>query len=286
MREIAGKVAFITGAASGIGKAMAHSFSRAGMKVILTDIEESALLSAQREFEHANAEFLAFPLDVGDRQAMARAADAAESRFGKVHVVCNNAGVVVSGQIQHMSYDDWDWVLGVNLQGVVNGVQVFTERMLSHGEGGHFINTASMTGFVSVPGMSVYAATKSAVVALSETMRVDLADRGIGVSIIAPGMVLTNIFDAARNRPSALSDTRAAANQSREDSAAQEAAIEALRRTALTPDVVADMALHALIENEFYIFPHPEIQAMFDARHQEMRDAFERWQKYRKERGI
>ena len=156
MRDVTGKVAFITGGASGMGLAMARSFARAGMKVVIADIEQTALDAITAEFEASNAEFLPLRLDVTDRAAVEDAAAAAEARFEKVHVVCNNAGVVVGGPIDQMAYNDWDWVTGVNIDGVVNGIQTFTERMKAHGEGGHFVNTASMAGHISIPGLSIY----------------------------------------------------------------------------------------------------------------------------------
>ena len=287
MRDVAGKTAFITGGASGMGLAMARSFAKAGMKVVIADIEQAARDAAQAEFESSNAEFLVLPLDVTDRDAMQEAADATEERFGKVHVVCNNAGVAVGGPIDQMAYNDWDWVNKVNLDGVVNGIQTFTERMKAHGEGGHFVNTASMAGHISIPGLSVYTGTKFAVVGISETMRADLLPHNIGVSVLCPGLVNTNIFDSGRNRPEDLPGASLTplvdANQSAEELAAQ---LDQMRHTALDPAVVGDMVLHAIREDEFYIFTHPELEAMTDARKDEMASAFARWRSYREERGV
>ena len=287
MRDVAGKTAFITGGASGMGLAMARSFAKAGMKVVIADIEQAARDAAQAEFESSNAEFLVLPLDVTDRAAMQAAADATEERFGKVHVVCNNAGVAVGGPIDQMAYNDWDWVNKVNLDGVVNGIQTFTERMKAHGEGGHFVNTASMAGHISIPGLSVYTGTKFAVVGISETMRADLLPHNIGVSVLCPGLVNTNIFDSGRNRPEDLPGASLTplvdANQSADELAAQ---LDQMRHTALDPAVVGEMVLHAIREDEFYIFTHPELEAMTDARKDEMASAFARWRSYREERGV
>ena len=287
MREVAGKTAFITGGASGMGLAMARAFAKAGMKVVIADIEQAARDAAQAEFESSNAEFLVLPLDVTDRAAMQEAADATEERFGKVHVVCNNAGVAVGGPIDQMAYNDWDWVNKVNLDGVVNGIQTFTERMKAHGEGGHFVNTASMAGHISIPGLSVYTGTKFAVVGISETMRADLLPHNIGVSVLCPGLVNTNIFDSGRNRPEDLPGASLTPlvdpNQSPDKLTAQ---LEQMRHTALDPAVVGDMVLHAIREDEFYIFTHPELEAMTDARKDEMANAFARWRSYREERGV
>ena len=287
MRDVTGKTAFITGGASGMGLAMARSFAKAGMKVVIADIEQAALDAAKAEFEASNAEFLTLDLDVTDRDAMAAAADAAEARFGKVHVVCNNAGVAVGGPIDQMTYNDWDWVTNVNLNGVVNGIQTFTERIKAHGEGGHFVNTASMAGHLSIPGLSVYTATKFAVVGISETMLVDLEPHQIGVSVLCPGLVNTNIFNSDRNRPADLPGTDASTLLVGNLPAEQQAVrLEELRAGALEPAVVGDMVLHAIREQEFYIFTHPELQEMTDLRSNEMAGAYGRWREYREQRGV
>ena len=287
MRDVTGKTAFITGGASGMGLAMARSFAKAGMKVVIADIEQAALDAVQAEFEASNAEFLTLALDVTDRAAMAAAADAAEARFGKVHVVCNNAGVAVGGPIDQMSYNDWDWVTRVNLDGVVNGIVTFTERIKTHGEGGHFVNTASMAGHLSIPGLSVYTATKFAVVGISETMLADLGPHHIGVSVLCPGVVNTNIFDSDRNRPEDLAGTDASQLLVSGLPAEEQAdRLAELRAGALDPAVVGDMVLHAIREDEFYIFTHPELQAMTDLRGNEMADAYGRWREYREKRSI
>ena len=287
MRDVTGRVAFITGGASGMGLAMARSFSKAGMKVVIADIEQAALDAVRAEFEASNAEFLTLKLDVTDREAFAAAADAAEARFEKVHIVCNNAGVAVGGTVDQMSYNDWDWVTGVNLDGVINGIQTFTERIKAHGEGGHFVNTASMAGHMAVPGLSVYTATKFAVVGLSENMLVDLAPQQIGVSVLCPGVVNTNIFNSERNRPADLPGSDASmllmGNLPDDEQAAR---MEELRAGALDPAVVGDMVLHAIREDEFYIFTHPELEAMTEARHGEMAAAYGRWREYREQRGV
>ena len=287
MRDVTGKVAFITGGASGMGLAMARSFARAGMKVVIADIEQTALDAITAEFEASNAEFLPLRLDVTDRAAVEDAAAAAEARFEKVHVVCNNAGVAVGGPIDRMAYNDWDWVTSVNIDGVVNGIQTFTERMKAHGEGGHFVNTASMAGHISIPGLSIYTATKFAVVGISETMRADLQPHDIGVSVLCPGVVNTNIFTSTRNRPEELAGAELNAPLTGDGSEQERAArMEELMAAALDPAVVGEMVLHAIREDEFYIFTHPELEAMTNARKTEMEAAFTRWRSYREDRGI
>ena len=282
---MAGKTAFITGGASGIGLAMARSFSAAGMKIVIADIEQAALDAVRNEFEASNAEFLTLHVDVTDRADMEAAADATESRIGKVHVVCNNAGVVVGGPIDEMTYDDWDWILGVNVSGVVNGIRTFVDRLKAHGEGGHFVNTASMAGHISIPGMSVYTASKFAVVGISETMRADLLPHNIGVSVLCPGMVDTNILASGRNRPKEL----LAGGRHWEETLGDEernAINDNIRASMIDPAVVGDMVLHAVQTDEFYVFTHPNIEAMVDLRRNEIADAFARWRDYCAARGI
>ncbi len=288
MRDVAGKTAFVTGGASGIGLAMARSFAAAGMNVAIADIEEGALESALTSLAPTNAEVIPLRVDVTDRDAMARAADATEAAFGKVHVVCNNAGVAVGGPTDAMSYADWDWVVSVNVNGVINGVQTFTDRIKAHGEGGHFVNTASMAGHLAIGGLGVYNATKFAVVGMSEAMRMDLAPHHIGVSVLCPGVVNTNIFESGRNRPAALqaeTDTADLANF-RGGEQGREAMLEQFRRNALEPAHVGDMVLHAIIQDEEYIFTHPEFAEQVTDRHQAMSAAFERWRAYRESAGI
>jgi NADP-dependent 3-hydroxy acid dehydrogenase YdfG len=287
MKDVAGKVAFITGGASGMGLAMARSLSGAGMKVVIADIEQAALDSVEAEFNASNAEVLTICVDVTYRDAMDDAARQTEATFGKVHVLCNNAGVAVSGSIQAMTYQDWDWVMGVNVDGVINGVQAFVHRIMAHGEGGHIVNTASMAGHIPVPNLSVYNMSKYAVVGMSEAMRIDLEPHNIGVSVLCPGVVSTNIFDSGRNRPEHLrgtgdnssDDLFTGAND--EETAARRAA---LFETALDASVVGEMVLDAIQNDDLYIFTHPHLQAPVQERTSEMDAAFERWSAYLDER--
>ena len=289
MQNVTGKVAFITGGASGMGLAMARSFSAAGMKVVIADIEESALEAVAAEFAATNADVLTLKVDVTNREAMEQAAQATEEAFGKVHVVCNNAGVAVGGSVDAMSYEDWDWVMKVNLDGVVNGVATFVNRILAHGEGGHIVNTASMAGHMAIPGLSVYNTTKFAVVGLSEAMRQDLAARNIGVSVLCPGIVNTGIFDSGRNRPAELTgDTDTAATVLTADVSEEEreARFAEMMEDALDPAVVGDMVLDAILNDDQYIFTHPNFVDATEARNAEIHAAFDRWAKYREEHGV
>ncbi len=290
MEDVAGKVAFVTGAASGMGLAMARSFAAAGMKVVLADVEEEALEQARASFGPTNADVIAIRVDVTDRDAMAAAADRTEEAFGKVHVLVNNAGVAVGGSIADMAYTDWDWVVGVNLDGVVNGVQEFLPRILAHGEGGHIVNTASLAGLLPFGGLGVYNTTKFAVVGMSEALRADLAAQDIGVSVLCPGVVNTNIFDSGRNRPAELqSETDTATLGLMDDEEGDEEnqlRVAAARATALEPDVVGDMVLHGIQENEAYIFTHPAYLADVNERQDEISASFARWRAFREEQGI
>ena len=289
MRDVTGKVAFITGGASGLGFAMARSFAAAGMKVAIADIEQDALDRVKAEFDASNAEVITLQVDVTDRAAMEAAADATEAAFDKVHVLVNNAGVAVGGSLDQMSYEDWDWVMGVNLDGVVNGLQAFVQRIKAHGEGGHVVNTASLAGHFAIPGLGVYTATKYAVVGISETLRADLKQHDIGVSVLCPGVVNTNIFDSGRNRPSHLQgETDTAQMVLSEDLAEpeREQRMAEMMARALDPAVVGDMVLHSIQEDEFYIFSHPEVEPMVSGRAAEVTDAFARWRKYREDHGV
>ena len=289
MRDVTGKVAFITGGASGMGLAMARSFAAAGMKVAIADVEQDALDRVKAEFNASNAEVITLQVDVTDRAAMEAAADATEAAFDKVHVLVNNAGVAVGGSLDQMSYEDWDWVMGVNLDGVVNGLQAFVQRIKAHGEGGHVVNTASLAGHFAIPGLGVYTATKYAVVGISETLRADLKQHDIGVSVLCPGVVNTNIFDSGRNRPSHLQGETDTAKMVLSEDVAEperEQRMAEMMARALDPAVVGDMVLHSIQEDEFYIFSHPEVEPMVSGRAAEVTDAFARWRKYRKDHGV
>ncbi len=280
MKDIAGKVAFVTGGASGIGLAMARSFSTAGMKVVITDIEQAALDRVQDEFASSNAEVVILKVDVTDRDAMEQAARETESAFGKVHVVCNNAGVSVGGRVDKMSGKDWDWVMGVNLDGVINGVQTFLGRIKAHGEGGHFVNTASMAGQMPIPGGSIYTTSKYAVVGMSEVMRTDLARYNIGVSVLCPGGVVTNVGKSGRNRPA---DLRRETDNTRLNLGKLS---ETVMDDMLEAAVIGDMVLEAILSDDLYIFSHPKLKPVVDARTAAINESFARWSQYREKHGI
>jgi NADP-dependent 3-hydroxy acid dehydrogenase YdfG len=250
------------------------------MKVAITDIEQAALDRVKDEFAGSSAEVILLQLDVTDRDAMEQAAQEAEVAFGKVHVVCNNAGVSVGGRVDKMSYKDWDWVMGVNLDGVINGVQTFLGRIKAHGEGGHFVNTASMAGQMPIPGGSIYTTTKYAVVGMSEVMKTDLARYDIGVSVLCPGGVITNVGKSGRNRPKNL---RPETDNTRLNLGKLS---ETVMDDMLDAAVIGDMVLEAILADDLYIFSHPHLKPIVDARTAAVDESFARWSQYREDNGI
>jgi len=263
MREFRDKVAVVTGAASGIGQALAQRFAREGMKVVLADVEAAALEKAARGIDASGMRALAVRTDVSKAADVERLAQAALDKFGAVHVVCNNAGVVTSGPTWMQTVADWEWLLGVNLWGVIHGVRVFTPILLAQGEG-HIVNTASLAGMISGPGAAPYNVSKFGVVALSETLHHELTMLGspVRVSVLCPGFVNTNIADAARNRPVALADTAPQLPGSEE--MAQMG--RRLLANGSPPSMVADVVFEAVRSERFYIFPHPEWKRHIRAR--------------------
>jgi NAD(P)-dependent dehydrogenase (short-subunit alcohol dehydrogenase family) len=199
LAQVRGKTAFITGGSSGIGLGMARAFSAAGMKVVFTYMRAEHRDAALAQFPAGNAGVHAIRLDTADRQAFARAADEARELAGPVHLLCNNAGVGIPALASTCSYEDWDWAVDVNINGVFNGIHTFLPRMLEQGEG-HIVTTSSSGGLVAGT-LGVYCMTKFAVVGLMESLRVEMAGKNVGISVFCPGLVRTQIFDAERNRP-------------------------------------------------------------------------------------
>jgi len=283
MKDVAGKVAFVTGGASGIGLAMVKSFTAAGMKVAIADMQEDALAAVAEMFAESNADVITIKVDVTDREAMEDAATQTEASFEKIHVLCNNAGVAVYNNIVDTTYQDWDWVMGVNLQGVINGVQVFTNRIRQHGEGGHIVNTASLAGISGTPNMSVYNTTKFAVCGMSEAIQQDLQHFNIGVSALCPGFVNTGIYTSERNRPGDLQTSEDATfrpSQSEYLDDDQKEIIQGALDAMVDPALIGDMVLHAIQENVFYIFTHPEFKEGFAEKTDSMQRTAEYWQQF------
>lgn len=264
MEDLKGKVAFVTGGASGIGLAMARALLAEGMKVAIADVDEAALERAEAVLAGANSELLAVQLDVTDRAMFRRCVDDVEAALGPIQVLCNNAGVFRGGALDDVDYHDWDWQLGVNLGGVVNGVQTLAARMRERGLPGHIVNTASMAGISAAAGMGIYNTSKFAVVGLSEALRQDLAPHGIGVSVLCPGLVRTPIREAF------LDDMSAHAGAS-----AQRAAIGDLAEGAtIEPEAVAELVVRGIRRDQLYLFPHAEMQLAAAARAEAIQQAF------------
>ncbi|MBI3994200.1 MAG: SDR family NAD(P)-dependent oxidoreductase [Candidatus Lambdaproteobacteria bacterium] len=263
MQSFTGKVAVVTGGASGIGRALALDFARRGMSLVLADVDADALQGAAREVQAAGAACLAVPTDVADAQAVQRLADAAFARFGKVHVLCNNAGVVIEGTAQQATHAEWEWVLGVNLWGVIHGLHAFLPRMLAHGEPGHVLNAASMAGMVPFPQATVYNTAKYGVVGLTETLARELRQTSLGVSLLLPFWVSTGIFRGGQRRPPGV------------ERAHGEIDMSAIRDDQWrTPGQVSALVLEAIAAGRFYIFTHPETREYMEARIRRIQAAY------------
>jgi NAD(P)-dependent dehydrogenase (short-subunit alcohol dehydrogenase family) len=264
MRDFAGKTAFVTGGAAGIGLALGRAFAQNGMKVMLADIESETLQAAVKSLQAIGPDVSGTVCDVTDPASVERAAKATFDAFGNVHIVCNNAGVAAGGGIDLISLDNWRWVLDVNLMGVLHGIRSFLPHMRQHGEGGHIVNTASMAGMNGGLGFSPYAASKFAVVAMSEGLAVQLKPHRIGVSVLCPSFVRTGIGESGRNRPERYGPARAPDPASA--AAAMVAEIKRMIDAGLAPDYVAARVLDAIRADEFYVFTHPGMRAEVEAR--------------------
>ncbi len=270
MKELFGKVAFITGAASGIGLGIAHALARRGMKIVLADVQKDALEAARQDLEQRQAEVLAIPLDVSDRDAVRRAAEKTVEAFGKVHVLCNNAGVGRSVRLDEATGADWDWVLGVNLNGAVNGLLAFVPLIKSHGEGGHIVNTSSMSGLRYAPdrGQGIYSTTKFALIGMSEALASDLAPFGIGVSVLCPSFVKTQMPHSGRNRPDRFGGPLNA--NRRPDDPLLTGAL-----TGKEPDLVGEYVATGIEENQLHILTDAKERDLVEARMKKISDALE-----------
>lgn len=254
MNDVEGKVAFITGGGGGIGLGMAKVFAEAGMKVVIADIRQDHLDAAMAGFENTNFQVHAIKLDVTDRAAFARAADEAEAVFGPVQIVCNNAGINMFSPMDESTYDDWDWIMGVNLGGVINGVQTFVRRIKALGQGGQIVNTASMAAFITGPGAGIYTTSKFAVRGMTESLRWSLAPYNIGVSVLCPGLVNSTIYESDKIRPAALSGAKGPVDEGFMKRLAE------LHKVGMDPVDVGEKVLAGIRANDLYIFPHPEFR--------------------------
>jgi NAD(P)-dependent dehydrogenase (short-subunit alcohol dehydrogenase family) len=264
MREFLGKTAFVTGGASGIGLALGRAFAESGMKVMLADIEADALSAAVDRLRGIGPEIRGVICDVADASSVEQAARDTFEAFGKVHVLCNNAGVAGGSGIDDISIDNWRWVIDINLMGVVHGIAAFLPHMRAHGEGGHIVNTASMAGMQSGLGFSPYAASKFAVVAMSEGLALELKPSGIGVSVLCPGFVRTRIGESGRNRPTRYGPAPTLDPAS--PAGALAAYIAERLQAGLEPSLVAERVLAAIAADQFYVFTHPEMRGEVDDR--------------------
>lgn len=260
MTEITGRVAFITGAASGIGYSLAQTFAARGAKVMLADKHAKNLALAEDRLRAMGADVASVVCDVTDIDSMKAAAQVTLQRFAKVHIVVNNAGVPMGGRAGRIPMEDWRWVIDINVIGVAHGVEVFTPILQAQGEGGHFLNTASMAGLVGQAGVAPYVASKFAVVGYSESLRAEVAGDNIGVSVLCPGYVKTGIHSAMFDRPSQKTTTEQPAKGKRY------AGMESLIENGKDPDAIASWAVDCVVANRFYIFTDPETREAYLAR--------------------
>jgi NAD(P)-dependent dehydrogenase (short-subunit alcohol dehydrogenase family) len=256
VKDFKDKVAVITGAASGIGRALAEHCVQEGMNVVLADVDREPLTKTEASLKDSGATVLAVRTDVSQARDVETLAQQTLDAFGAVHLLCNNAGVSTMGCLWERSLADWEWILGVNLWGVIHGVRVFVPLMLAQDTECHLVNTASMAGLLSVPGGGAYNVTKHGVVTLSETLYRELAERGakVKVSVLCPGIVNTRIMEGERNRPGHLPPTQ----PRRPAEAERSEALRQLVQTGMPPGQVAEAVFQALRKDQFYILTHPE----------------------------
>ena len=277
MQELRDRVAVITGAGSGIGAGLARRCAAEGMRVVLADIERDAVEAVAEELRKGGASAEAAGVDVRDPAALVRLADRTWEVFGGCHLLVNNAGVVAYRPIVDLELSDWRWILSVNLEGVIHGLHAFLPRMRKQGGPAHIVNTASMAGLIPLQGagLGAYAASKYAIVAISETLRMELAPEGIGVSVVCPGGVDTRINDAERNRPSELRRSGPAAAPDMQRIAGARGRLET-PETFLDADAAAERILAAVRADELYAITHPSWLPLVRDRHQALEAAFTR----------
>jgi NAD(P)-dependent dehydrogenase (short-subunit alcohol dehydrogenase family) len=268
MKDFAGRTAFVTGGANGVGTGLVRALLAEGCNVAIADIRGESIDAALNSLH--NPRVMGVQVDVSSREAMARAADTVEAKFGPVSLLFNNAGINLFQPIEESSYDDWDWVMGVNLHGPINGVMTFVPRMIAAGKGGYVVNTASMACLLASGKPGIYNTTKFAVRGMSESLRASLAPHGIGVSVLCPGLVKSYIYASDDIRPEAL---KAGAKPV---DAMNVKRLAEIHEFGMEPDVLAVRVLEAMRENRFYIFSHPEfkdeLRELFDEILRDFRD--------------
>lgn len=269
MKIFKDRVAVVTGGASGLGRAMALRFAREGMKIVLADVEKDALGRTEKEFKDAGHPVLAVRTDVSKGRDVDALADKAFRTFGGVHILCNNAGVAPGGTIWEQSEKDWEWTLGVNVWGVIHGIRAFVPRMLEQNVEGHVVNTASVAGLLSPPGMAMYCVSKHSVVTMTECLHQDLTAFGakIRASVLCPAFVPTGISDSERNRPDAL---RVEKEKSQADLQREERLRHAVKSGRISAEQVADLVFQAIEADKFYILPHQKIKPAIEIRMQDI----------------
>lgn len=254
MKDLAGKVAFITGGGSGVALGQAKVFAEeAGMKVVIADVRKDHLEQAHAYFTAKGITVHPIHLDITDREAYVRAADEAERVFGPVQLLCNTAGVSQFGPVESATYEDWDWQLDVNLKGMINGVQTFMPRMIERRSGAHIVNTASMSAFVALPNTAIYCTSKYAVRGFSESLRIELEKYDIGVSLLCPGGVNTNIHESVLARPARYART---GYYGADPEVFKR--LKSVIESGFDPVDLARIVLAAVRRNEFWILPYPE----------------------------
>jgi NAD(P)-dependent dehydrogenase (short-subunit alcohol dehydrogenase family) len=263
MEDVRDKVAFVTGGASGIGLGIVKVLLEAGAKVAIADLRPDHLEEAKKSLTAHDNRILAIEVDVTDREGMARAADAVDAAFGRIDILVNNAGVGIEGPFADASYADWDFGIGVNLGGVINGLMTFVPRIRAGGRGGHVVNTASLAGMVWMPSfMAIYATAKAGVIALTEAMRDDLARDDIGATVLCPGPVRSRIHELDQNRPERFAASAAFT------AAAQKLGRRQVSDLWMQPEEVGRMVLKAIFENQLYVITHGEWRGAVQARHE------------------
>jgi NAD(P)-dependent dehydrogenase (short-subunit alcohol dehydrogenase family) len=268
MTQVAGKVAFITGGGSGVGYGQASVFAAAGCKVAIADIRQDHLDEARQKLEAAGRDVFAVKLDISDREAYQRAADAVEKALGPVQLLFNTAGVSQFGPMQNATFEDWEWQINVNLWGMINGIQIFLPRMLQRGDDCHIVNTASMSAFVSLARTGVYCTTKMAVRGLTECLNMDLEDTKVRVSMLCPGAVNSNIHESVLSRPKHLEKTGYYGADPEVFSW-----LKKVIEIGMEPETLAKYVLKGVEDNAFYILPYPEFRETLENIHARVMDA-------------
>jgi NAD(P)-dependent dehydrogenase (short-subunit alcohol dehydrogenase family) len=252
MKDFAGRTAFVTGGANGVGIGLVRALLAQGCNVAIADIRPAHIEAALKALDNPRA--MGVQVDVSSRADLARAAESVEARFGVVSLLFNNAGVNLFQSVEESSYDDWDWIMGVNLHGPINGVMTFVPRMIRAKQGGYIVNTASMAGFLAAGVCGIYNTTKFAVRGLSESLRASLAAHGIGVSVLCPGLVKSYIYASDEIRPEALKGGAKPVNAQNVNRLAE------VHQFGMEPDVIAARVLEAMREDRFHVFSHPEFK--------------------------